>query len=195
MAQAPFKPYIASPFSVVTNSSGKKRLILDLSILNLFVRKYKVKFEDWNLVAEYFPENCYMLKFDLKSGYFHADIPPSQMFMLIWLLLLFCGTVWIKFRPLHFHQMFETYGQVLAIALCTHYIVLVWWHRYSPSQSGYLRDCHLSQNLLKTLASVIMRPSLFYSHHKVWNGWVLSGILSPHIPAKGSTTVCMYCRE
>ena len=22
-----------------------------------------------------------------------------------------------------------------------------------------------------------MRPSLFYSHHKVWNGWVLSGIL------------------
>ena len=85
MAHAPFKPYIVSPFSVATNSSGKKRLILDLSILNLFVRKYKVKFEDWNLAVEYFQENCYMLmfKFDLKSGYFHADIPPSQMFMSI----------------------------------------------------------------------------------------------------------------
>ena len=125
MAQAPFKPYIVSPFSVATNSSGKKRLILDLSILNLFVRKYKVKIEDWNLAVEYFQENCYMFKFDLKSGYFHADIPPSQMFMSIWLLLLFCVTVWIKFRPLHFHKMFETYGQVLAITLCTHCILLV----------------------------------------------------------------------
>ena len=83
MVHAPFKLYIVSPFSVATNSYGKKRLILDLSILNLFVRKYKVKFEDWNLAVEYFQENCYMFKFDLKSGYFHADIPPSQIFMSI----------------------------------------------------------------------------------------------------------------
>ena len=72
MAHAPFKPCIVSPFSVAINSSGKKWLILDLSILNLFVRKYKVKFEDWNLTVEYFQEICYMFKFDLKSGYFHA---------------------------------------------------------------------------------------------------------------------------
>ena len=38
VVQVPFKPYIVSPLSVATNSSGKKRLILDLSILNLFVR-------------------------------------------------------------------------------------------------------------------------------------------------------------
>ena len=36
----------------------------------MFVRKDKVKFEVWKLAVEYFHENCYMFKFDLKSVYF-----------------------------------------------------------------------------------------------------------------------------
>lgn len=36
--------------SVVMNSFGKKRLIFDLSVLNKFVRRDKVKFEDWKIV-------------------------------------------------------------------------------------------------------------------------------------------------
>ena len=34
-----FIPYVVSPLSVATNKTGKKRLILDLSVLNKFVKK------------------------------------------------------------------------------------------------------------------------------------------------------------
>ena len=37
--EIPFKPFVVNPLSVVTNSSGKKRLILDLSVLNKCVKK------------------------------------------------------------------------------------------------------------------------------------------------------------
>ena len=37
--EVPFKPVVVNPLSVVTNSSGKKRLILDLSVLNKCVKK------------------------------------------------------------------------------------------------------------------------------------------------------------
>jgi hypothetical protein len=33
-------PYVVNPLSVATNKSGKKRLILDLSVLNKFVKKH-----------------------------------------------------------------------------------------------------------------------------------------------------------
>jgi hypothetical protein len=44
-----FIPYMVNPLSVATNKSGKKRLILDLSVLNKFAKKQKFKFEDWKL--------------------------------------------------------------------------------------------------------------------------------------------------
>ena len=37
----PFKPYIVNPLTVATNKSGNMRLILDLSVLNKFVKKEK----------------------------------------------------------------------------------------------------------------------------------------------------------
>jgi hypothetical protein len=37
--EVPFIPYVVNPLSVATNKSGKKRLILDLSVLNKFVKK------------------------------------------------------------------------------------------------------------------------------------------------------------
>jgi hypothetical protein len=43
-----------NPLSVATNISGKKRLILDLSVLNKFVKKQKFKFEDWKLAIQFF---------------------------------------------------------------------------------------------------------------------------------------------
>ena len=45
--EVPFIPYLVSPLSVSINSSGKKRLILDLSVMNKFVLKDHFKFEDW----------------------------------------------------------------------------------------------------------------------------------------------------
>jgi hypothetical protein len=76
--RVPFKPTVVNPLSVAENSLGKKRLILDLSILNTFVKKDKIKFEDWKIVMQYFEADCFMFKFDLKSGYHHIDICIAQ---------------------------------------------------------------------------------------------------------------------
>ena len=76
--EVPFIPYVVSPLSVATNKSGKKRLILDLSVLNKFVKKQKFKFEDWKLAIQLFKEDSYLYKFDLRSGYHHFDIYPQQ---------------------------------------------------------------------------------------------------------------------
>jgi hypothetical protein len=51
--EVPFIPYVVNPLSVATNKSGKKRLILDLSVLNKFVKKQNFKFEDWKLAIQF----------------------------------------------------------------------------------------------------------------------------------------------
>lgn len=61
---------------MVTNSSGKKRLILDLSVLNKCVKKDK--FQDWKLALQFFTKDSFLFKFDVKSGYHHFDICPQQ---------------------------------------------------------------------------------------------------------------------
>jgi hypothetical protein len=72
-----FKPYNINPLSVADNSSGKKRLILDLSVLNKYVREYHVKFEDYRVAKEFLLiENGFMFKFDLSSGYHHLSVNP-----------------------------------------------------------------------------------------------------------------------
>ena len=68
------QPHICSPLSVVTNRSGKKRLVLNLRFLNQFVLKEKFKYEDIRLVMLMFQKEDYMFTFDLKSGYHHIDI-------------------------------------------------------------------------------------------------------------------------
>lgn len=45
-----------NPLSVAVQSTGKKRLILDLSKLNLYIKKDKVKFEDWRVAYIIFLE-------------------------------------------------------------------------------------------------------------------------------------------
>ncbi|XP_052103318.1 uncharacterized protein LOC127736766 [Mytilus californianus] len=76
--EIPFTPYIVNPLSVATNKSGKKRLILDLSILNKSVKKERFKFEDWKTPIQFFKRGSYLFKFDLKSCYHHYDICPQQ---------------------------------------------------------------------------------------------------------------------
>ena len=74
VVEASSRPHVINPLSVAINSSGKKRLILDLHEVNLHVRKSKVKFEDWRVAMHYFHKGDFMFKFDLKSGYHHIDI-------------------------------------------------------------------------------------------------------------------------
>jgi hypothetical protein len=75
--EVPFQPYIVNPLSVATHKSGKKRLILDLSILNLSIKKEKVKFEDWKIALQYFERDKLMFKFDLVRLFSPGYLPSA----------------------------------------------------------------------------------------------------------------------
>ena len=68
------KPCICSPLSVVSSSSGKLRLVVNLRHLNQFLKKEKFKYEDLRVAVLMFEEGDFLFKFDLKSGYHHLDI-------------------------------------------------------------------------------------------------------------------------
>ena len=67
-------PDIMNPLSVSVQSSGKKRLILDLRHVNLHVYKQKFKCEGLHT----FSKEYFVFSFDLKSGYHHVDIFPNH---------------------------------------------------------------------------------------------------------------------
>ena len=59
-------PNIVNPLSVSVQSSGKKRLILDLRHVNLFVYKQKFKCEDLRVALSIISRGFSLFKFDLK---------------------------------------------------------------------------------------------------------------------------------
>ena len=65
---------MASPLSVSVHVNGKKRLILDLRIVNFHVWKQSVKYEDLKTARTYLDKEKYLFSFDLKSGYHHVEI-------------------------------------------------------------------------------------------------------------------------
>ncbi len=67
-------PSIVNPLSVSIQSSGKKRLILDLRHVNKYVYKQKFKCEDIKSIIQLFDKGFYMFKFDLKSAFHHIEI-------------------------------------------------------------------------------------------------------------------------
>ena len=71
------KPIAVNPLTVSINSSGKKRLILDLRHVNQFIIKNKFKLEDWKTFANFACLGGFLFKFDMKSGYHHIDINQS----------------------------------------------------------------------------------------------------------------------
>ena len=83
ITEAEKPPEVINPLSVSINSSGKKRLILDLRYVNGHVYKDKIKFEDWKCFEHYLEgKKGYLFKFDLKNGYHHIDIfEPHQKFL------------------------------------------------------------------------------------------------------------------
>ena len=92
VVEVPFIPHVVNPLSVSIQSSGKKRLILDLRHVNHFVWKQKFRCEDWRVLLSYVNKGDYLFSFDLKSGYHHIDIfPDHQTFLgFSW---VFSGTV------------------------------------------------------------------------------------------------------
>ena len=72
------QPHVCSPLSVVENARGKKRLVLDLRHVNKYVCKQKFKYEDLRVAMMLLDKGDYMFTYDLKSGYHHVDIRPTQ---------------------------------------------------------------------------------------------------------------------
>ena len=68
------RPHVCSPLSVVSNSRGKKSLVLDLCYPNQFLYKEMFKYEDLRTALLLFKKGDYLFSFDLKSGYHHVDI-------------------------------------------------------------------------------------------------------------------------
>ena len=68
------RPVVISPLLVVTNRSGKQRLVINLRYVNHFLWKEKFKYEDMRIAWTYFVKGHYINTFDLKSAYHHIDI-------------------------------------------------------------------------------------------------------------------------
>ena len=71
-------PKFINPLHVVQQSSGKCRLILNLSYLHRFILKQSVRFEDIRTVFDLFQSGYFFFTFDLKSGYHHLEIFPDH---------------------------------------------------------------------------------------------------------------------
>ena len=104
-------PFIVNPLSVSIHNSGKKRLILDLRKVNLFLAKYKFRLEDIKNVKEVRKPFDYMFTFDLKSGYHHVDIHEDYQKYLgfSWkfggceVFCFYCSSFWFVLCPVYFH--------------------------------------------------------------------------------------------
>ena len=60
-------PEVINPLSTSIDSSGKKRLILDLGYVNMHLYEDKIKLDDWKCFENYLLVNKgYLFKFDLK---------------------------------------------------------------------------------------------------------------------------------
>ena len=64
---------------MAVQSSGKLRLILDLSLLNTMVVKKSFKYEDLRTVLQIFDKGIYAFTFDLKSAYNRIDVCYDHM--------------------------------------------------------------------------------------------------------------------
>ena len=69
-----YQPNVVNPLTVSVQSNGKKRLILDLRVVNKHVWKQSVRYDDIEIVLEYFQPECHMFKFDIHSAYHFVDI-------------------------------------------------------------------------------------------------------------------------
>jgi hypothetical protein len=74
-------PFIVNPLTVSENSS-KKRLILDLRVVNKHIWKLSVKFEDLRIALSFFKKDCHVIKFDITIAYHFIEIyPPHTDFL------------------------------------------------------------------------------------------------------------------
>ena len=95
---APHSPGFYSRLFAVPKANGTWRPVLDLSALNLYVRRIRFRMETVSSVRESIQEGDWAVSLDLRDAYFHILIHPlSQR----WLRFVWNGTVY-QFQALPF---------------------------------------------------------------------------------------------
>ena len=75
-------PYVVNPLSVSKQSTGKKRLILDLRIVNQHIWKQSVKYDDLKIALAYLKKGFHLIRFDITSAYHFCEVFPLHTEML-----------------------------------------------------------------------------------------------------------------
>ncbi len=71
------KLHCINPLTVADNGS-KLRLVLDLSVFNMYVQKAVFRMEDIRTLLPFLKKEGFLIKFDLKSGYHHVLMRPNN---------------------------------------------------------------------------------------------------------------------
>ena len=106
---APEVPQVCSPLSVITNQSGKKRLVVNLRHMNRSLWKQKFQYNDLRVVMMLFEPGEWMFSFDLKSGYHHIDVAQKHRKYLgfSWEGIVCCTDLWYCLLDCHQHLTFS----------------------------------------------------------------------------------------
>lgn len=77
--QATSPPRVTSPIFIIPKKTpGQYRLIFDLRYVNSYLAPPRFKMESWTSAVKAVRSGCYFTKTDLKSGYSHVQIRPSD---------------------------------------------------------------------------------------------------------------------
>ncbi|KAL5496815.1 hypothetical protein EMCRGX_G013175 [Ephydatia muelleri] len=133
--------YICSPLSVVENSSGKKRLVVNLRHVNQFLCKRRFKYEDLRIAMMLFSPGELMFNFDLKSRYHHVEIAG--------------------------HHHYRDLSGLKAVMYLDDGIVAVQGEKEAEKASGWVRNTLHKSGLVVNDKKSVWRPS----HSIAWLGF------------------------
>ncbi|XP_033758108.1 uncharacterized protein LOC117340457 [Pecten maximus] len=78
ISEVKVQPRVVNPLTVAYNRAGKPRLVLDCRHINVFLHKFKFKYEDARVARDLFHQGDFLFTFDLKSAYHHIEIYPEH---------------------------------------------------------------------------------------------------------------------
>lgn len=154
------KPLVVNPLSVSVQSSGKKRLILDLRVINSHILKQSIKYDDLRTALTFIQKSGWMIKFDIHAAFHSVEIYPPHTNFLGFTWTFDNTKVYFKFLVLPFGISSAPY----VFTKLTRPLVKKW--RGAGFQVlMYLDDgfCHNADNKLLYTQSNIIRHDLISS--------------------------------
>jgi len=78
----PHKQAVLSPIGVVPKKNSKARLIIDMRLLNLYVRPPKFKYQSLRYLATLLRPGDFLFTIDFKDGFHHVEVHPDHQHLL-----------------------------------------------------------------------------------------------------------------